>query len=334
MTFELQTYLHKAGVAAVASLVLATTAVAQDPVKPADGFPNRPMSLIVPFGAGGGSDAVARAWGDAMSTVIDQQFQVVNKPGGGGLAAVPDFMGARPDGYTVMQQLDFTMGDYLAGKLRENPATDWSPLCAVQITFSQIYVQADDERFQGWESFVAYSQANAGTLNMANVGNLGTQERLMMLFLKGDTGLDINEVAFDNPSERYAALIGGQVDALFEQPGDVLPFLQAGQIKPILTILNERPNAFADVPTHREVGAEFEPMLRWRGFWVLPDVPEERREYLSAACGTAYKSDEFQAFNKKNYMDVIDSYRDADGFRALIESEIEAYKAAFAKAGL
>lgn len=319
---------------AISACILASSAIAEELVQPSDGFPSRPMTLIVPFGAGGGSDSVARAWGSAMGTIVGQSLQVINKPGGGGLAAVPDFMGAPLDGYTVMQGLDFVIGDYVAGKLSENPATDWSPLCATQITFSQIYIRPNDARFSDWESFLEWSNNNPDTLNIANVGNLGTQERLMMLFLKKDTGLDVNEVAFDNPSERYASLIGGQVDALFEQPGDVLPFLQAKQMKPILTILDDRPADFAEVPTHREVGANFQPMLRWRGFWTMPDVSEERREYLSEACKVAYETDQYKAFNSANYMDIIESFRNADEFKALIESEIEAYTAAFEKAGL
>lgn len=327
-------FLRMAAACVVASATLIGSLNAAELKKPEDGFPKRPLTVIVPFGAGGGSDAVARAWAAAMEKQIGQPFQAVNKPGGGGLAAVPDFMGAPADGYTIFEQLDFVVGDYVSGKLKLHPAKDWEPLCVVQITFSQIYARADDDRFSDWQGLVEYAKSRPGEVSMANVGNPGTQERLMMIFLQEQTGIDVNQVAFDKPSERYASLIGGQVDLLFEQPGDVRQFIEAGQIKPILTIFDERPKAFADVPTHKEVGAEFQPMLRWRAFWVLPGVPEPRKAYLKEACRHAYNSEQFQAFNKENYMDLIDSFRDSEAFTKLIESEIETYKKAFKAAGL
>ena len=306
-------------------------AVAQD--KPAN-FPERPLTLIVPYGAGGGSDQLARAWAAAMEPVIGQPFQVVNKPGGGGLAAVPDFMTAPGDGYPVLQSIDDAVTNFASGRLKSDPATDWEPLCMTQITFSQIYVRADDDRFANWDAFVAYAKANPGTASVANVGNLGSMERINMVQLEEALGFQTNQIAFDNPSERYASLIGGQVDALFEQPGDVKAFLEAGQMKPILTFLTERPGAFAEVPTVTDVGGGFEPLLRFRGFWTRPDVPEDRKRYLEAACRQAFDSAEFQKFNEANFMTLIDSYRDTAGSRTLITNSANTYKALYQKLGI
>ena len=111
-------------VAATLALSVAggSTALALD--KPADGFPERPLTIIVPFGPGGGSDNVSRAWAAAMEPVIEQPLQVVTMPGAGGLAAIPEFMGASKDGYTILQTIDSAPADYVAGRLPQNPATD------------------------------------------------------------------------------------------------------------------------------------------------------------------------------------------------------------------
>ncbi|RAI02183.1 hypothetical protein DLJ53_12515 [Acuticoccus sediminis] len=319
---------------AVSALALASLPAVADVSRTADGFPNRPITLVVPYGAGGGSDQLARAWGAAAERAAGVPFVVVNKPGGGGMAAVPDFMSAPRDGYTVLESIDDAVTNFVSGKLREDPAADWAPICLTQITFSQLYVRADDERFPDFASLLAYTRAHPGAVTVANVGNLGSMERVNMAMLERALDFETRQIAFDNPAERYAAVLGGQVDVLFEQPGDVSAYLDAGQLKPVLTFLEDRPEAFADVPTATEAGLDAEPLLRFRGFWTHPAVAEERRDFLGTVCDEAFRSDAFQAFNAESYMHVIDSYRDADGARALINTSAETYREIYKTLGL
>ncbi|MGD1876572.1 MAG: tripartite tricarboxylate transporter substrate binding protein [Kiloniellaceae bacterium] len=316
-----------------AAMVAASTAGAAQLDKPA-GFGNRPLTMIVPFGAGGGSDQLARAMAKAMEEVAGLSFQVVNKPGGGGTAAIPDFMLAPADGYTVLEHIDNAITSYAAGDIRENPAEDWLPLCMTQITFSQIYIRPDEDRFTDWDSFAAYAKANPGKVTMANLGTVGSMELVTMDQLSEALGLDIKQIAFDKPAERYGALIGGHVDLLFEQPGDVRNFLEAGQMKPILTFLDHRPSVFADVPTQKEIGADFDALTRFRGFYVKKGVPQQVAGFLSDACAAAFKTSDYQAFNKKSYMHVIDSYRDTDGSIKLINGAVQTYKGIYQKLGI
>ena len=303
------------------------------PDKPA-GFGNRPLTIIVPFGAGGGSDQLSRAMAKAMEEEAGLTFQVVNKPGGGGTAALPDFMLAPTDGFTVLQHIDNAISAYAAGDIRENPAEDWIPLCMTQITFSQIYIRPDDDRFSDWESFLAYAKANPGQVTMANMGKVGSMELVVMQQLSEALDLDIKQIAFDKPAERYGALIGGHVDVLFEQPGDVRNFLDSGQMKPILSFLDERPEAFADAPTHREVGADFEALTRFRGFYVRKGVPQDRIDYLAAACAAAFNNPDYAAFNESKYMHIIDSFRDTEGSIELINGAVETYRAMYERLGI
>lgn len=304
---------------------------AQDLEKPA-GFGNRPLTMIVPFGAGGGSDQLARAMAKAMEEVAGITFQVVNKPGGGGTAAIPDFMLAPADGFTVLEHIDNAVSAYAAGDIKENPAEDWIPLCMTQITFSQIYMRADEDRFTDWASFAAYAGDNE--LTMANLGKVGSMELVVMQQLQEATGLDIKQIAFDKPAERYGALIGGHVDVLFEQPGDVRSFLDAGQMKPILTFLDERPEVFADTPTHKEIGADFDALTRFRGFYVKQGVPQDRVDFLAAACEAGFATEGYQAFNQSKFMDLIDSFRDPEGSVALIDDAVATYQAMYEKLGI
>lgn len=309
---------------------IATAALAEMPKKP-DGFPDRPITLIVPFGAGGGSDQMARAIAGPMQEAMGVPVQVVNKPGGGGRAAIPDFMTAPADGYTLMQFSDDVPTLYAAGKIKENPTKDWTPIGLANIVFSQIYINADETRFHDWDSFVAYAKKNKAT--MANVSHKGSMELISMAAIDKVAGIDPQQISYDKPTERYAALIGKHVDALFEQPSDVANFLEAGQMKPILTILRERPKAFPDVKALSDIGLDWEPLLRIRGIFVRADVPEDRKKYLEAAFHQAYNSPSFQDFLKKKYMTIIDSYADSATATKTIDSMLATYREAYKELG-
>jgi tripartite-type tricarboxylate transporter receptor subunit TctC len=319
---------------AIFGLGLGAPAIAAEMMAKPGGFPQRPLTLIVPYGAGGGSDQLSRAMASAVEKIVGSGIQVVNKPGGGGRAAIPDFMAAPADGYTVMEHIDDAATLYASGKIKENPAKDWMPLAIAQVTFSQIYIRPDDNRFNDWNSFVNYAKANPGKVTIANVGNVGSMERVNMLFLEKELGFKTQQISFDKPAERYAALVGGHVDALFEQPGDVRKFIEANKMKPILTLLKERPSAFADVPSMKDIGVKFEPLLRFRGFYVRAGVPKDRAKYLEWAFHKGYKSADFQAFNKKKYMHLIDSYRDTAGAKRMIDNAVTTYKNVYKEIGL
>ena len=322
-------------VSAIAGLAFAlSAAMPTHALEKPEGFGVRPLTMIVPFGPGGGSDQLARAMAKAMEEAAGISFQVVNKPGGGGTAAIPDFMLAPADGYTVLEHIDNAVSAYAAGDIRENPASDWIPLCMTQITFSQIYMRADEDRFSDWASLAEHAMANPGEVSMANVGKVGSMELVVTEQLESALGLDFNLIAFDKPAERYAALIGGHVDLLFEQPGDVRNFIDAGEMVPILSFLNERPSAFADVPTHRDVGADFEPLTRFRGFYVKAGVPDDIAMFLSDACRAGFDTADYQAFNESKYMHLIDSYRDTEGSRALIDDAVATYREMYKMMGI
>ena len=310
-------------------------ASAQGPSKPADGYPKRTISIIVPFGAGGGSDQVARAWGEAMKDVTGVGYQVENKPGGGGLAAIPDFMSRPADGYTVLEQTDGLMTAAAADQIEPKINQDIVPICITQSTFSQIYIRPDEDRFTDWASFLAYAKANPGKLKMGNIQREGSMERVQVNALEDAAGFKVNQISFDKPTARYAALLGGHVDVLFEQPGDVRRFLDAGQMKPILTVLNERPQLFADVPSLQDVDLGSVPILqRIRLFWVRGEVPSDRREYLQAACEVAFNSKGYQEFNEKKYMHLARSYYNAADAKKLIDDTIATYLHFYKKMGL
>jgi tripartite-type tricarboxylate transporter receptor subunit TctC len=321
-------------VLALASVALAAPAVAQQKMDKPRGFPERPLTIVVPYGPGGGSDQVSRAMSQAMQKFIGQPLQVVNKPGASGLAAVPDFMAAPADGYTVLQHIDDAITHFASGKLKEDPTEDWVPLGISQITFSQLYIRSDEKRFSDWPSLLKHIQANPGKVSVANVSGDGTMERVQMTLLERALGIKTNQISYDKPSERYASLIGGHVDVLFEQPGDIRQFLDAKQMRPVLTFLKERPGAFKDVPSLADVAPDVPALLRFRGFFVKKGTPDDRLKYLEWAFAQAFRTPEYQKFNKENYMDVIESFRDRKGAIQLMTETAAVYRKAYKELGI
>ncbi|MCY4275686.1 MAG: tripartite tricarboxylate transporter substrate-binding protein, partial [Gammaproteobacteria bacterium] len=166
------------------------------------------------------------------------------------------------------------------------------------------------------------------------VSKEGSMERVTMKAISDATGISIQQISFDKGAPRYGALAGGQVDALFEQPGDVRKFLDAGTFKPILTILPEAPSAFPDVPALSDAGLDFEPLYRFRGFYVHKDAPADRVEWLQWAFQKAYCEQSYQDFNKSKFMHLIESFRDTEGARSLISTTIDQYRNVYKEMGL
>ena len=298
------------------------------------GFPERALTMIVPYGPAGGSGQVAAAMAEGVTGLTGVAINRDHKPGGSGTVGMTAYMAAPADGYNVLEHIDDASSAHALDSSRPNPAEDLVPLVISQVTFSQIYIRTNETRYNDWPSFVEWVKAQGGKATIANVSKEGSMERVTMKFITDATGMEIQQISFDKGAPRYGALLGGQVDALFEQPGDVRKFLDADNFKPILTIFDERPSVFADVPTHREMGMEFDPLLRFRGFYVHKDAPADRVAWLQWAFQRGYCQDSYQAFNDSKFMNVIDSYRDTAGARDLITRSIAQYREVYKAMGM
>ncbi|MSP68354.1 MAG: tripartite tricarboxylate transporter substrate binding protein [Alphaproteobacteria bacterium] len=311
----------------LAALAFATSSASAQTLQKTAGFPERNISIIVPYGPGGGSDQVARAWGTAMQKVTGVAYQVENKDGGGGLAALPDFLARPKDGYTLLQHTDALASAEAAKQIDFKLGVEVLPLCITQATFSQLYIRPSETRFKDWASLLAYAKAKPGEVSLANIGVEGSMEVVQVQALEEAAGIKLKQISFDKPSERYAALLGGHTDVLFEQPGDVIKFLEAGQMKPVLSLLPDRPDAYKDVAALKDSGlGSVQSLQRIRAFWIHKDVPADRRAYLEKACEIAYNSPEFQTFNTQQLMHLSRSYYNASDSIPLLKNMIATYQ--------
>jgi tripartite-type tricarboxylate transporter receptor subunit TctC len=317
----------------IAYAACATDSMASSADKPG-GFPARALTMVVPYGPAGGSGQVAQGMAQAVSDLTGVSINRDHKPGGSGTVGMTAFMAMPADGYSVLEHIDDASSAHALDSGKPNPASDLVPLVTSQITFSQIYMRVGDDRFNDWDSFVKWVKAQDGKATIANVSKEGSMERVTMKFITDATGMKIQQISFDKGAPRYGALAGGQVDALFEQPGDVRKFLDADKFKPILTILKERPSVFAEVPSLTDAGLDFDPLFRFRGFYVHKDAPADRVAWLQWAFQKGFCQPSYQKFNDSKYMTLIESYRDTAGSRELINTTVSQYREVYKQMGL
>lgn len=283
-------------------------------------FPSKPMVVITGFV--GGSIEFVKAISAEAQKELGVSLTTVPKVGDGGLEAIKEFHSAPKDGYTLIVMRDLDASAYAQGRIAVNPAEDWVPIIVANQAISQIYIRPNDPRYSNWDELVAYARKTPG-LKVATVGTPLDMEGLSLASLERGFGVQFEQAPYDVAPERYASLVEGKTDLIIEQPGDVKAFLDSGKFKPILTLWSERVKGFENVPTAREKGIDFAPLLRTRGLAAPKGTPPERIERLRAAFQAAFKSPGFQKHLRENTLDLV-SYP-SDPVAAMRE-QVELYR--------
>ncbi len=275
----------KFAMAAVAACVLlATPAAAQD-------FPNKPIRIIVPFGPGGGGDIVGRIFGQALQDKLGQPVVVENKPGAAGTIGNELIARAEKDGYTIGVM---TAGQIIAGamnkSLRYDTATAFEPISQVG-TASLILVARPDFPAATIAELIAHAKANPGKVNVASPGFGATQHMAGELF-KQMAGIDTLSVQFRTTPEALTALLGKQVDVLFDTVLPVIGQVQSGSLKAIAVTSKERFSAVPNVPSISETAAmSGYDVATWYGFFGPRGIPPEVVAKLNKALNEALKDE-------------------------------------------
>ncbi len=303
-------------------------------MKPAD-YPKRPITIIVCFGKGGGSDQAVAALQNPASEIMGVKSNKINKPGGGGVNCLPDFQQAPADGYTILQHADTIVSKYVSGLHDLHPTKSLSPIMISNVAPTGLFVKPGDERFYdggkpSWEKVVSYAKSNKLAVSNINVAmELVTMSKVEEFF-----GFTTKQVMFDKPAARYGAVIGGKLDLLMEQPGDVIKHVKGGKLAPVLSIWPERFKTFPDTKaTGADYGMKWDPLLRIRGLWVKNETPDEIKKYLEAVFAKAYDSDEHQAFLKRKSLDIVNSYYNAADTAKVLDVAVATYAKIFKESG-
>jgi tripartite-type tricarboxylate transporter receptor subunit TctC len=270
--------------AGVAALWM-TSAVAQS------AWPTRPISLVVPFTAGGPTDVVARTLGAAMSKTLGQTIVVENKLGAGGTVAASYVAKAAPDGYTFfIHHNGMATSTALYRKLAYDPLKDFEFVSqAVEVPMTLL--ARKDFPANNLQEMVAYIKANQSKINLANAG-LGAVSQLCGMMFQRAVGVQVTEVPFQGTAPAMNALLGGQVDVLCDQTTQTVPQIKAGSVKLYGVTTKNRVKVLPNAPTLAEQGLKDFEVVVWHGIYAPKGTPKAIVDRMNAAVRTALKDPE------------------------------------------
>lgn len=263
----------------------------------AQDYPNRPIELVVTFGPGGGADVMGRQMAKLLEEPLGVSVPVSNVAGASGNAGLTHLRTNTADGYTMGTLISLTVASWAAG-LGDSQPDDFRVIAVVQSSPSFLFVPANGDQKTAEELF-AFAKDNPGDITVATSG-YGTQDDVTLKLLE-KAGIAMSNVPFQAPAERYASPIGGHTRAIYEEPGDVAQFIQAGQLLPVVVFASERHPEFPDVPTSAELGIDISGLDNFRSIAVAADTPDDIVTVLQEAVMGATATDEWQQFCKKTY---------------------------------
>ena len=240
----------------------------------AQGFPAKPVRLVVPNAPGGAADLTARAVGQRLGEALGQPVVIDNKPGAGGVAAGEAVAKAAPDGHTLLLISSGTaVSASLFKSLPFDTVKDFTPVAPLA-TFDLVIVAPEGGRFKTLGELVAFARANPGKLNIGTL-NIGTTQNLAAELFKSAAGIDVPIVPFNGTPAVINALRGGQIDAGLDILGPVLAQIRAGVLHPLAITGDKRSRVLPEVPTAREAGVVGLVAASWNGLAVPAKTPRD-----------------------------------------------------------
>ena len=321
------TWFTRAAGMLVALTLTAVSASAQE-------YPTRPITLIVPFAAGGPTDVISRIVGEHMSRTLGQQLVIENVVGAGGTTASTRAKRAAPDGYTLITG---HMGTHAASvalypKLQYDPRTDFEPIGMIAGTPILVLAKKDFPA-KDLKEFVTYVKANVEKLNMAHAG-VGSVSFTTCLLLNSIMKVKPTTIPFNGTGPSMNALVGGQVDYMCDQIVNAVPQINGGTIKVYAIATAARNPSLPDVPTTKEAGLpEFEASA-WNALFAPKGTPKPIVDKLSDALSKALDDEGVRKRLLDLGSDIPDGpRRGGAALGALVKSEVDKWGKVIKEAG-
>jgi tripartite-type tricarboxylate transporter receptor subunit TctC len=308
-----------AAVSAAALLVLAGCGSGSPTGDGAAGYPNRTITLICPWAAGGGTDRMARFMADQLQRQLGKPVVVVNRTGGSGAAGHSAGALAKPDGYTL------TMATF------ELSWENFDPVIQLNADAAAIVVRADAP----WKSLpelLEFVRQNPGKLKMSGTAAGGAWDLARAGFLLA-AGLPVDSVLWvptQGAAPSLVELLGGHIEAVCCSVPEAATQIEAGQIRPLAVMSPERLAQFPDIPTVKEGGVEWE-AVGWRGLVAPKGTPPEIIQMLNSHCMAILAQPPFLAFMKQNGFAV--AVRQPEEFARFLQAQDEQWKSVIQSAG-
>ncbi len=244
-------------------------------------YPTKPITIIVPFPAGGTLDNLTRSLAQKMSDDFKQPVIIDNKPGAGTVIGTEIVARAAPDGYTLgMVANSFAINPSLYDKLRYDTVKDFTPVSWVAYT-PQLLVANPDVPVKSLADVIATAKSKPGELSFASFG-AGTSPHIAIERLKAEAKIDVLHIPYKGQAPALNDLLGGHVDMMFANTPDVLPHVKSGKLRAIALANDTRLESIPEVPTFKEAGVDSMNSNSWYGVIVPSGTPAPIVEKLSA----------------------------------------------------
>jgi len=249
-------------------------------------FPDKPIHFVVPFAAGGGADALARAVGDGMSRYLKQPVIIDNKPGGDAIIASMYVKAQPPDGYTILygSNTGFSGAPALHKTIGYDPLKDFTPISMMGM-FPYFLVANRDLPVKNLRDLVDYARAHPSELNYASGNAMGI---IGMGQLIAAEKLKMTHVPYKGEAPAMSDLLSNRVQMIFTT-GFIVPYVKDGRVKAIAAALDQRNDALPDVPTVAESGFGYLSIRGWAGVFGPAGLPRDIQMKLNAAVNESLK---------------------------------------------
>jgi len=298
----------------------------------AQAYPTKPIRLIVAFPAGGSTDIIARLVGQRLGEKLGQQVIVDNRGGAGGTIGTEIAAQATPDGHTLTMGTTSThvIAPAAYAKVNYDPVKDFEPITLVAST-PYLLVLNPGVKANNLKEFVALAKSQPGKLNFASAGT-GSTTQLAMEMLNRAAGMDIVHIPYNGNGPAGAAVLGGQVQALFGSMPAVLPHAQAGRLRAIAVGTSKRSPALPNVPTVAESGYPGFEVSLWLGFFAPKGTPKPVLAKLQTELTAIANSPDMKAQFEKNGASAVTNTPAEMG--QLMKSELDKYGKVIKAAGI
>lgn len=280
-------------------------------------FPQRPIRVIIPWSAGGGSDVLCRAFQPAFEKELGQKILIENIPAGSTKVGTMELMKAKPDGYTLLFSNEGWIARYYA-KIYD--AKVWESMTPIGNVTSEplafVEVRAESP-FKTWADLVKAAKENPGKLSCASPG-VGSPLDLVFKEITEATGIDVRYVPFAGGGPSKIAMLGGHVDFRLCQPPEAIAMIRAGKSRGLAVSTDKRLKDLPDVPTFKELGLKAGELYTIiRGFWGPPNLPANLVSTLTNMIEKATKDPAFIKLAQDDFIYTVD-YRSPEKVKAFV----------------
>ena len=316
------------GMAAAVALTLPGRSHAADP------YPAKPITMVVPFAAGGPTDVVARSVAAAMSKSLGQTVVVENRLGAGGTVSAAYVAKAAPDGYTILiHHNGMATAPALYSKLSYKPLTDFSFVGQVA-DVPMTLLGRHDLPANTLPELITYIKQNQNKVNLANAG-LGAVSQLCGMLFQKAIGVELQTIPYQGTAPALTALLGGQVDVLCDQTTQTLPHIKAEKVKLYGVTTAERIPALPNTPTLREGGLKGVEVKVWHGIYAPKGTPPAVIDKLNGALRASLKDPAVAARLQELGAVIVPADKQTpEGLRTWLAAEIDKWSPIIKEAGV